>query len=180
MGYPQAFIDYLIFFHGERDFFECHEVLEEYWKSKEGAKEKVWVGFIQLAVALYHFRRSNYEGAKRMITSAQKLLEKEKTRVTDLGVNKEQLLIDLSEIRKNIEDKSPYQDYNIPIQDQTLLELCTDHCKLHKLEWCTSSDFNNNYLINKHSLRNREDVINERAKQQKIKNRIMSKLKKED
>ena len=32
MVYPEAYIEYLMYFHGNRDYFECHEVLEEYWK----------------------------------------------------------------------------------------------------------------------------------------------------
>ena len=30
--YPEAYTDYLCYFHGARDYFECHEVMEEYWK----------------------------------------------------------------------------------------------------------------------------------------------------
>ncbi|MER2115318.1 MAG: DUF309 domain-containing protein, partial [Solibacillus isronensis] len=26
------FIDYCAYFNGNNDYFECHEVLEEYWK----------------------------------------------------------------------------------------------------------------------------------------------------
>ncbi|MDE5412028.1 DUF309 domain-containing protein [Alkalihalobacterium chitinilyticum] len=171
MKYPQAFIDYLIYFHSQRDFFECHEVLEEHWKSEEGGKEKVWVGFIQIAVALYHYRRQNFEGAKRMITSALRILEEEKNRVSDLGVNSEQLLVDLPLIKNNIANKLPYRDYNIPIEDERLLHACTNQCKKENLQWCIPSDFNDRYLINKHSLRNREDVINERVRQKELKNR---------
>jgi len=31
--YPEPYLEYLIQFHAERDYFECHEILEEYWKS---------------------------------------------------------------------------------------------------------------------------------------------------
>ena len=34
--YPEAFISYLIEFHATRDYFECHELLEEYWKAHPG------------------------------------------------------------------------------------------------------------------------------------------------
>lgn len=30
--YPEAYIEYLAEFHGSRDYFECHELLEEHWK----------------------------------------------------------------------------------------------------------------------------------------------------
>lgn len=51
--YPKAYIDYLVYFHGLRDYFECHEVLEEHWKKDDKAeRKKYWVGLIQIAVAL--------------------------------------------------------------------------------------------------------------------------------
>ncbi len=63
--YPKAYIDYLVEFHATRDYFECHEILEEYWKEDPPKKRKrYWVGFIQLAVALYHHRRQNTAGQK--------------------------------------------------------------------------------------------------------------------
>ncbi|WP_078428565.1 DUF309 domain-containing protein [Alkalihalobacterium alkalinitrilicum] len=172
MKYPQAYIDYLLYFHVERDFFECHEVLEEYWKSEAGAKEQVWVGFIQLAVALYHYRRKNYKGAERMLISSQQLFTKETSKIHDLGVDSDQLLKDLPNIKKDIEEKAPYQDYNIPINNEELLRVCRNHCTKKELQWGAPSDLNNHYLINKHSLRNRADVINERARQQQIKKRF--------
>ncbi|MCD2486520.1 DUF309 domain-containing protein, partial [Staphylococcus aureus] len=50
--YPKAYIDYLVEFHATRDYFECHEILEEYWKEDPPKKRKrYWVGFIELAVA---------------------------------------------------------------------------------------------------------------------------------
>ncbi|WP_218197281.1 DUF309 domain-containing protein, partial [Pseudomonas sp. 2995-1] len=63
MNYPDAYIEYLIEFHGTRDYFECHEIMEEYWKKN---KEKHWHTLIQLAVAIYHERQHNYDGSLRL------------------------------------------------------------------------------------------------------------------
>lgn len=64
--YPKPYIDYLVYFHTNRDYFECHEVLEEHWKVADPRHRNVlWVGLIQVAVSLYHHRRSNYVGAER-------------------------------------------------------------------------------------------------------------------
>lgn len=30
--YPEAYVAFLHEFHTTRDYFECHEILEEYWK----------------------------------------------------------------------------------------------------------------------------------------------------
>ena len=29
MEFPLKYIDFLVHFHGDRDYFECHEILEE-------------------------------------------------------------------------------------------------------------------------------------------------------
>lgn len=32
--YPAEYLEYLVYFHADRDYFECHEILEEYWKEQ--------------------------------------------------------------------------------------------------------------------------------------------------
>ncbi len=49
--YPEAYVAFLHEFHTTRDYFECHEILEEYWKEDPPEQRKeYWVGLIQLAV----------------------------------------------------------------------------------------------------------------------------------
>ena len=43
--YPTEYIQFLIHFHGDYDYFECHEILEEYWKTKpRGNRDHYLVG----------------------------------------------------------------------------------------------------------------------------------------
>ncbi len=75
--YPTEYIQFLIHFHGDYDYFECHEILEEYWKTKpRGNRDDYLVGLIQVAVSLYHQRRTNWNGATKMMKSAITILEK--------------------------------------------------------------------------------------------------------
>lgn len=53
--YSESYIDYLIHFQATRDYFECHEIMEEYWL--ENDRDKKWLTLIQLAVAVYHERQ---------------------------------------------------------------------------------------------------------------------------
>ncbi len=56
--YAKAYIEYLAHFHGTRDYFECHEVLEEHWKAVDPKnRSSVWVLLIQIAVSMYHARQ---------------------------------------------------------------------------------------------------------------------------
>ena len=71
LNYPEDYLSFLVHFHGTRDYFECHEILEEYWKeTAPKERDSHWVGLIQIAVALYHERRGNKQGATRTLTKA--------------------------------------------------------------------------------------------------------------
>lgn len=165
--YPKAYLEYLIYFHTSRDFFECHEVLEEYWKEEEPNKRNtIWVGLIQLAVSLYHFRRGNYTGAKKLIQKTQKILSNEP--IENIGIDKEMLLMQLKKLEIAIKNKDDYDDINLPINDIDLIRQCEAICKENALDWGAPSNFSDEFIINKHSLRDRTEVIEERNKQKQI------------
>ncbi|MFD1738812.1 DUF309 domain-containing protein [Bacillus salitolerans] len=168
--YPQAFIDYLVHFHGDRDYFECHEVLEEFWKEKErGARDQFWVGFIQIAVSFYHHRRGNFPGAQRTLEKAISILEDERVQVHSLGIDDRKLLSTLKERLSDIKARNPYKSLNIPISDHALMQACLKECSLREVIWGSDSDLTNQYLLNKHTLRDRSDVIMERERQKEKK-----------
>jgi predicted metal-dependent hydrolase len=50
-----------------RQFFECHEVLEEAWRPESGPQRLSMQSSIHLAVGLYHTQRSNPAGASRQL-----------------------------------------------------------------------------------------------------------------
>ena len=50
-----------------REFFECHEVLEEEWTPERGPRRLFLQSLIHLAVGLYHHQRGNPEGAVRQL-----------------------------------------------------------------------------------------------------------------
>jgi len=49
------------------EFFECHEVLEAAWMEASGGQKTFLQGLIQIAVAFYHLRRSNFIGSSRLL-----------------------------------------------------------------------------------------------------------------
>ncbi len=166
--YPAAYIQYLAHFHGDRDYFECHEILEEYWKETDpGNKNSVWVAFIQLAVSAYHHRRGNFNGALKTIRKSRDLFTVNKEAVENLGIDHQLLdeLLSGSEIR--IKKKHPYQSANLPITDPELAKLCAEECIKLGIVWGSPSNLNRQEITHRHSLRDRSDVIaaREEAKQ---------------
>lgn len=51
----------------EREFFDCHEILEELWNDQVEPEKQLTQGIIQIAVAYYHALRGNRVGAERLI-----------------------------------------------------------------------------------------------------------------
>lgn len=59
-----------------REYFACHEVLEEAWQKATGEDRKFYEGFIQLATALHlRFHRGGHKGTINLLTQALRHLE---------------------------------------------------------------------------------------------------------
>jgi len=67
--FPQA-----IALFNQREFFACHDVLEELWNETLGPEREFYQGFIHAAVALFHFGEGNLGGARKMYGSALRYL----------------------------------------------------------------------------------------------------------
>lgn len=50
-----------------REWFECHETVEDLWIGAEGEVRDFYQGIIQLAVALHHWRNGNFGGAVSLL-----------------------------------------------------------------------------------------------------------------
>lgn len=161
MIYPNAFISYLIEFHATRDYFECHELLEEYWKEHpDDGLSDFWVGHIQVAVGQYHERRGNFRGARLMYESA--IVKLSNYAPIMLGLDLMELISQLEQHITACEEKSAYEDIQIDIVDTHLLALCKEATLQRGLEWGMSSKQVNDDVIHRHKLRDRSDVITAR------------------
>jgi predicted metal-dependent hydrolase len=165
MNYPSAYIDYLVHFHADRDYFECHELLEEHWKIDAPSERKsIWAGLIQIAVSLYHQRRGNDNGALRMMRSAVRIVSGEHTEITKLGLDYDTLISSLHKRIEAIESQTRYESLYLPIIDSSLLTLCKQRSKEKGLTWWQNSDLSNKELLHRHKLRDRTPVIAERER----------------
>ncbi|MBL0226060.1 MAG: DUF309 domain-containing protein [Geobacteraceae bacterium] len=50
-----------------REWFECHETVEDLWIGSEGEVRDFYQGLIQVAVALHHWRNGNFGGAVSLL-----------------------------------------------------------------------------------------------------------------
>ncbi|MDD9267763.1 DUF309 domain-containing protein [Paenibacillus sp. GCM10023248] len=166
--YPEDYLEYLLQFHAERDYFECHEIMEEFWKEHPGdVRSKTYVALIQIAVGMYHIRRGNRPGAVKMLQSSLRNAQAE--HVASLGLDAEELVRLIRDTLTQIEqDGYSYADINLPIADAGLLALCTAECRRRGLNWQAPSRLEDSELTEKHTRRDRSGVIEERARQYQI------------
>ena len=57
------------------EFFEAHEVWEEWWMDCPAVERRFAQALIQAAVAVYHFGRGNFAGASRLFHSGRRYME---------------------------------------------------------------------------------------------------------
>jgi len=166
--YPKEYIQFLVHFNGDRDYFECHELLEEYWKeSNDKKKDSIWVGFILLAVSRYHHRRGNFKGAKRTLEKAIKILSLQENSSSIMGLEPNDLFALLSKILSDIDKGAQYQSINLPVKDPVLLQACITECEKKGFIWGHVSSVANS-IVHRHKLRDRSKVIEERQEAMRI------------
>jgi uncharacterized protein len=154
--YPEAYLKFLTHFHGDRDYFECHEVLEEYWKEIDpGNRKSVWVGLIQVAVGFYHFRRENRNGAYRMISKGKKLLGDHSQCLVTLGIDPQKLQEVLEDTLIDINSEAMYESIDLPLIKE-LQQVCLSERNSRTREEVPE------ILIHRHKLRDRSEVIKSR------------------
>lgn len=158
LEYPDAYIAYLVEFHATRDYFECHELLEEYWKDhRENGSGDLWAGLIQLAVGQYHERRGNQRGASKLYKQAMKKLNG--FGLDSLGLDKDALIEQLANrIEITSKGSGNYQDICMVITDQRLMSKCKLLCDTAGLKWGIDSPCNDS-IIHRHKLRDRSKVV---------------------
>lgn len=123
MSYDPLYVAYLVYFNRDRDYFECHEVLEELWLKCD--REPLYKGLLQVAVGLYHYRNGNVRGGVMMLRSAYERLEPYPPDA--LGIDLGRLKQDVKAYVSALDDveRNPfnYYDLDIVIRDPELLRI---------------------------------------------------------
>jgi predicted metal-dependent hydrolase len=118
--YDRLYVEFLYYFNIARDYFECHEVMEELWLGE--GRSPLLQGLLQVAVGLYHHGNGNVSGAVKLLTAALEKLEPQPADA--LGIDLARLRRDSADYlarlrRMAIEPFEPY-DLDIAILDPAL------------------------------------------------------------
>jgi uncharacterized protein len=147
------YVDYCTYFNGNQDYFECHEVLEEYWKEvAPGDKDHVLVGLVQLATGMYHWRRGNFNGSARILTKSLHNLQQNRPSEFLLPIDGRLLEEQLAEAIEAVKQQKPFRSFKLSILNPALKETVTS--KIAALP-----DENEEFLLHKHMLRDRSEVL---------------------
>jgi uncharacterized protein len=118
--YPSLYVDFFHYFNIEKDYFECHEVLEELWL--ETGREPFYQGLLQVAVGLYHFQNENINGAIKMMVAASEKLSKYPEPIY-MGIHLQNLKQHTEQCLQQIQSNKPFSPFYIQIEDPKLQEL---------------------------------------------------------
>ncbi len=58
-----------------REYFECHEALEDAWKADKGAGRDLYRGILQIGIAYMQIERGNFRGAVKMLLRVRQWLD---------------------------------------------------------------------------------------------------------
>ncbi len=159
------FLKFVVYFNHNQDYFECHEMLEEYWKSlPDGDKEHPLTAYILLSTGMYHWRRGNLVGAIRTIQKAEKkipsFLSHYPAYTEELDFNR--LISDVRHTLNLVEKGLPFEAFPLIVKSanlKTLVEIEEHSMELLPLDSAA--------VIHKHMLRDRTDILREREEKKK-------------
>lgn len=121
--YPELYVRFLYHFNIDRDYYECHEVMEELWL--EEGRNSFYQGLLQVAVGLHHFRNGNIPGSIKLFSLGVSKLNHYESFL--LGINVEKIRKESTEYIEKLRqyDSQPFSfyDLNIEIVDSMLEDL---------------------------------------------------------
>jgi uncharacterized protein len=118
--YERQYITFLYTFNELRDYYECHDLLEDLWL--EEGREAFYQGLLQVAVSCYHAQNGNQAGAVKLMQLAISKLALYPAKW--LGINVEKVIHDANVYLKEVvaPQKLPAKIY-IEICDKELMNL---------------------------------------------------------
>lgn len=149
----------------KQDYFECHEIMEDAWKSKDVfSKEDDEIFFIQLSTAEYHYRRNNVYGARKIYGRALRRLGDRPFHHWKYGLKSD--IAALVEKRFSMIGNAYFTPLDLPLTDEMLEAL-----HAYAMPECPMKDFRRFIstlhrkditLVQKHRLRDRSEIIKTR------------------
>ncbi|WP_019424301.1 MULTISPECIES: DUF309 domain-containing protein [unclassified Paenibacillus] len=119
IAYDCLYVQFIKLFNEKRDYYACHDVMEELWL--EEGRKPLLQGLLQIAVGLYHFQNGNHRGAIKLLEAALDKLSLHPEYI--MGIHLEKLRHDAGEMLALLlrsPELPPFCDLTIVIADERL------------------------------------------------------------
>ncbi len=107
-----------------REYFECHETLENIWNAEPGPIRTLYKGILQIGVGCYHLLRANYKGATMKLRTGADYLEPYAPRC--MGVEVGQLIADARRLHARLLELGPEHFREVDLMLLPRVRLATD------------------------------------------------------
>lgn len=156
------FTQFITYFNEHEDYFECHEVLEEYWK-EIAPKDKTHplTAWILLATGMYHWRRGNFSGAKRSLTKSFDRIQLDGDSAFFEGIHLQHVIKHIQHDIEFVHQEKSFKAFKIQITSPELQDAIDKQP--------ASIPLSGDQLIHKHMLRDRSEIL--KAREEKRRNR---------
>lgn len=119
-GYEELYVAFIYYFNIERDYFECHEVMEALWL--EEGRNPIFQGLLQIAVGLYHHRNGNVSGSIKLFSQGIAKLEAQPDILHGIRLQKlvEDARVYVEKLHRLEEKPFEFYDLDIVVTDPVL------------------------------------------------------------
>lgn len=122
--YPDLYVRFFYEFHVTKDYFECHELLEDLWM--EEGRDPFYQGLLQIAVGLFHQRNGNLGGACKMFDLAVQKLDYYPSQWMGIDVEKARQDVRAAKRRIEHDELALFEPIEILILDECLKNLVNE------------------------------------------------------
>lgn len=112
----EKYLEFIQEFHEGRDYFKCHEILEDIWVEETNCETKIHpsVKLLLVAVGAYHWRNKNTKGALAVFENSLVNFDEIKEEIDEIGINSDELVKIIEEKMICIKNGSEYNDFDLP------------------------------------------------------------------
>lgn len=111
------YLKFIRVFQIERDFFECHEILEEVWIEETNCETRKHpaINLLLVAVGLLHWKNGNFKGALAVLKNSLNNYDEISVDIEILKIDSKALKIIIEQTILEIESGKDYKEIYLPL-----------------------------------------------------------------
>ena len=117
MKNKEKYYEFIDVFQNQRDFFKCHEILEEIWieETKCETRNHMSINLLLIAVGLHHWRNKNRKGAIQVLENSLNNYENVSSELEKLNINSKELKEIIKFVLSELKMGKEYCEIYLPI-----------------------------------------------------------------